>query len=172
MIRELTAQAERYPGQIWHEQVRWALSQMIKVTHQARSEGLRAVPPERLRRWLIYYDSAVQHGLDLHPVDPFSRGQSEATNLLLRLRERREDYLRFTVDLTVPATNNQGERDLRPVKTQIKISGCHASETGAANWLAVRSYVSTAAKDGVGAFEVIRRAFTSDLWMPPLAIGT
>jgi transposase len=63
----------------------------------------------------------------------------------------------------VPATDNQGERDLRPVKTQIKISGCHASEDGAANWLAVRSYVSTAAKHGIGAFTAIRRAFAGDL---------
>lgn len=170
VVRELTAQAERYPGQIWPEQIRWALSQMIKVVAAARTEGLAHVPPERLRRWLIYYDSGVQHGLDLHPEDPWRRGQSDARNLLLRLRERRADYLRFTVDLAVPATNNQGERDLRPVKTQIKISGCHASQAGAANWLTVRSYISTAVKHGIGAFEVIRRAFNGDVWMPPIAL--
>ena len=170
VVRELTACAERYPGQIWPEQIRWALSQMIKVVAAARAEGLRCIPAERLRRWLIYYDSGVQHGLDLHPEDPWRRGQSDARNLLLRLCERRADYLRFTVDLTVPATNNQGERDLRPVKTQIKISGCHASENGAANWLTVRSYVSTAVKHGIGAFEAVRRAFNDDVWMPPVAL--
>lgn len=70
----------------------------------------------------------------------------------------------------MPATNNQGERDLRQVKTQIKISGCHASENGAANWLTVRSYVSTAVKHGIGAFEAVRRAFNDDVWMPPVAL--
>jgi transposase len=54
----------------------------------------------------------------------------------------------------------------------VKISGCHASEAGAANKLAVRSYVFTAAKHSIGAFEAIRRAFTRDLWMPPIALET
>jgi hypothetical protein len=48
--------------------------------------------------------------------------------------------------LLTQATNNQGERDLRLVKTQVKISGCHQSETGAAAWLTVRSYISSAAE--------------------------
>jgi transposase len=170
VIRELTEQAEHHPGEHWAEQIRWSLSEMVKVARAARDEGLRGIPPERLRRWLVYYDSGVHHGLDLHPIDQASAGQSKATNLLLRLRDRRDAYLRFTVDLTVEPTNNQGERDLRPVKTQVKISGTHASEAGAANWLAVRSYLSSAAKNGVGAFEAMRRAFTGELWMPPIAL--
>lgn len=133
------------------------------------SRGPGPVPPEKLRRWLILYDSGLQHGPDLHPVDPDAGGQSKATNLLLRLRDHREDYLRFTVDLAVPATNNQAERDLRPVKTQVKISGCHASTTGAENWLAIHSYLVSAAKHGLRAFDAIRRALTGDAWMPPIA---
>jgi transposase len=70
----------------------------------------------------------------------------------------------------VPFTDNTGERALRPVKTQVKISGCHQSETGAANWLAVGSYLDSARKHGLSAFEAIHRAFTGNLWMPPVAL--
>jgi hypothetical protein len=48
----------------------------------------------------------------------------------------------------------------------VKISGCHQSETGAAAWLAVRSYLDSARKHGLNAFDAIRRAFTGHLWMP------
>ena len=69
----------------------------------------------------------------------------------------------------VPFTNNCGERALRPVKTQLKISGCHQSADGATAWLAVRSYLDSARKHGLSAFQAIHRAFTGNLWMPPIA---
>ncbi|MFD5065578.1 IS66 family transposase, partial [Streptomyces sp. NPDC058394] len=68
----------------------------------------------------------------------------------------------------VSFTNNCGERALRPVKTQLKISGCHQSEHGATAWLAMRSYLDSARKHGLSAFEAIHRAFTGNLWMPPI----
>jgi len=171
VIRELTWCDERFAAEHWAAQIRWAIAEMIKEAAKAKSEGLDHVPPERLRRWHIYYDSGVQVGLDLHPLDPASGAQSKQTNLLLRLRDDRDAYLRFTTDLTVPATNNQAERDLRPVKTQLKISGCHASKTGAENWLAIRSYLVTATKHGLGALDAIGRAITGDAWMPPIALA-
>jgi uncharacterized protein DUF6444/transposase IS66 family protein len=48
-------------------------------------------------------------------------------NLLQRLAGRDEQVLLFARDLAVPFPNNQAEHDLRPTKTQLKISGCHRS---------------------------------------------
>ncbi|WP_331751190.1 transposase (plasmid) [Streptomyces globisporus] len=59
------------------------------------------------------------------------RKQSTARNLLERLRDQAHDVLRYADGPHhVPFTNNCGERALRPVKTQLKISGCHQSEHG------------------------------------------
>lgn len=67
----------------------------------------------------------------------------------------------------VPATNNRAERDLRPVETQLKISGCHHAASSAKNWLAVRSYLVTTIKHGLSAFNALLRAITGNVWMPP-----
>jgi transposase len=75
--------------------------------------------------------------------------------------------LRFAHDLAVPFTNNQAERDLRPAKTQIKISGCHRSDSGARAWLRVRGYISTARKHGVNVLSALRDAITGNPWKPP-----
>ena len=69
-------------------------------------------------------------------------------NLLARLQARREDVLRFLADLAVPFTNNQAEQDGRMAKLKQKISGGFRSEQGAHDFAVVRSFISTAKKQG------------------------
>jgi transposase len=169
LIRELTAAEQNHPGQKWPGQVRWALSELNKQAITARQQGWKTIPPERAEIYLKSFHRGIAVGLSLHPRAP-GRKQSPTRNLLERLRDRAADVLRFCdAPLHVVMTNNTGERALRPVKTQIKISGCHQSETGAANWLKIRSYLDSARKHGLGAFEAIQRAFVGELWMPPIA---
>ena len=56
--------------------------------------------------------------------------------------------LRFLTDTAIPPTSNQAERDLRPSKTQQKISGRLRSEKTTRDRYAIRGYASTAAKHG------------------------
>jgi hypothetical protein len=170
VIRELTALHEQYPHQLWADQIRWALARLIEQAARARAAGLQHIPPEQIQVYQRVFDQGVAVGLRHHPRTSPTDAQSDATNVLERLRDRAHEYLRFTQDLAVAATNNQGERDLRPVKTQVKISGCHQSHDGAAAWLTVRSYVSSAVKHGISAFDAIRQAITGTPWMPPIAL--
>jgi transposase len=69
-------------------------------------------------------------------------------NLLLRLANRRQDVLRFLTDPNVPFTNNQAERDVRMMKVKQKISGSFRSLEGALDFAVIRSFISTAKKQG------------------------
>jgi transposase len=82
--------------------------------------------------------------------------RSKSRNLLERLIQFQEDVLRFMVQLDVPFTNNQGERDLRMSKVQQKISGCFRSELGAKIFSRIRSYLSTCQKNGVSSEQALR----------------
>jgi transposase len=171
LIRELTAADEANPGQKWPTQARDALLALNTAAHRARTAGLTQIPPEIAGFYLTLFTQAVAVGFSLHPRAP-GREQTKTRNLLERLRERGGEVLRFAHDLRVPFTNNQAERDLRPAKTQLKISGCHHSTAGATAWLRVRGYISTARKHGINVMTAIRDAITGDPWTPPVALPT
>ena len=70
------------------------------------------------------------------------------SNLLLRLSTRKQDTLRFLHDPAVPFTNNQAERDGRMMKVKQKISGGFRCDASAADFAVIRSFISTAKKQG------------------------
>src|SRR5674476_1055213 len=113
----------------------------------------------------------VVEGQRLNPPPPRTgkRGRPKlgpAAALLARLDRHRDDVLRFASDFRVPFDNNQAERDVRMVKLQQKISGGWRSESGARAFLAVRSYLSTARKNGQHALAVLRDLFAGRPWLP------
>jgi transposase len=171
LIRELTAVAEAHPGAEWPVQARRALADLATAAETARNEGLTAIPPEQSAEPLRLFRHAVLVGLSEHRRTP-GRKQSKARNLLERLRDREAEILRFTEDLAVPFTNNGSERDLRPVKTQLKISGCHRAASGAAAWLRVRGYISTVRKHGGDVLTALHDAITGNPWRPPQPVPT
>jgi len=82
------------------------------------------------------------------------------------MRDRADDYLRFARDLRVPFNNNEVEQVIRMSKLRIKVSGCMRSMSGAEVFCAIRSYLTTAARHGIGALDALTRAAQGDPWMP------
>ena len=167
LLRDLADAAETYPDAHWPVQISQALQGLIHAANQTRAQGLAAVP-DAVAQPLI---KAFRHGviLGLGQVKKASgRKQEPFRQLLQCLRDRQDDVLRFTTDLRIPATSNQAERDLRPAKTQQKISGRLRSEQATRHRYAIRGYTDTARKHGLSAMTAIRDALAGNPWMPPI----
>lgn len=171
IARELVAASETHPDQTWPKQALDALFALAAAADDARARGQSGITDQVADPLVRAWRDAITDGLAEHPRKP-GRKQSMTHNLLVRVRDRETDLLRFTRDVSVPFTNNQAERDLRPVKTQIKISGTSRSEASAQAWARIRGYVSTARKHGIGAYDAIHAATHGTPWTPPLPATT
>lgn len=167
LLRDLADAAETYPGAHWPAQVADALRGLIHAANTARSQHLAAVPADIAGPLVHAFRHGVILGLGQVPRRP-GRGQLKHRALLEALRDRRDDILRFTTDLRIPPTSNQAERDVRPAKTQQKISGRLRSEETTRHRYAIRGYISTASKHGTDVLAALRNAITGQPWMPPI----
>jgi transposase len=169
ILRDLEDAAQAYPDAIWPGQAADALRALIHAANTARAQGLAAVPAEDTAGDLRLFRNAVRVGLSgVRRVSGANTRQRPGRLLLECLDKREPDVLRFLTDLRIPPTSNQAERDLRPAKTQQKISGRLRSETAARHRYAVRGYISTAAKHGEDIITAIRGALAGNPWMPPI----
>ena len=121
------------------------------------------------------YQQILNEGFAQNPLPPLSpnakkkrgrRKKSKPRNLLERLDEHRKEALAFMYDFNVPFDNNQAELDIRMMKVQQKISGMFRTEDGAKAFCRIRSYISTARKNAVGAMDALTRLFSGNPFVP------
>ncbi len=133
----------------------------------ARAAGQPRLDDAALAEIASWYRGAVAKGI----TDNQHRcGQSGKDGLRLarRFRDHQEMILRFTTDLTVGFTSNQAERDVRPVKVQMRTSGgCWRTLEGLADFAIVQSYLSTAGKWGITKLDALTQLSTDGPWLPP-----
>jgi len=163
-LRELQALIE-IEKEAWAGVMHELLYAANKQVRQAKAGGAVALAEADRQRIAAAYDAALVMGFDLHEGQaplvrrPGARGRPPRRtghNLLLRLRDCKDDVLRFISDFDVPFTNNQAEQDIRMMKLRMKISGGFRTLAGAEIFATMRSVISTVRKHGIN----ILRALT------------
>ena len=163
-LRELIAASE-LPGQDWADKMIDLLVDTKDHVDQAVEAGKSSLDDQVLRGIERSYDRLIRQGWKANPEQP-TKKQTKTFNLLVRLDDYQDDVLRFAHDFRVPFDNNLAERDIRMAKLQQKISGCFRTLRGAQNYLLIRSYISTARKQGQNALDVLCSLFEGEPWMP------
>lgn len=155
-LRELKAliDIEKEP---WAKKMFRLLLDANKAVNRAAAQGAQVLAARIWRRIDSLYDAIVSRGIAFHeqqpPLErrPGARGRlarRPGHNLVVRLRDFKDDVLRFAADFAVPFTNNLAEQDIRMMKVKMKISGGFRTMAGAQTFATLRSACSTARKQG------------------------
>jgi transposase len=166
-LRELKALVE-IEKEDWARKMQRLLRRACHAANLAREQGV-CLKPRLIESFERSYDAILAQGLALHEAEqPLARAATRkhgkprgraprrtGHNLILRLATRKQDTLRFLHDPAVPFTNNQAERDGRMMKLRQKISGGFRSLEGATDFAVIRSFLSTAKKQGWAIIEAL-----------------
>jgi transposase len=150
----------------WANQAADALVAMLRLVADAITTA-DAVDADALATQIHRYRSAAQIGR----TQTAARSDAVMTKhnaLARRLLDRQDDYLRFTHNHRIPATNNGSEQDIRMIKLRQKVSGCLRTLTGATQFCAIRSYLSTTAKHGRHFFDTLVMLAEGRPWLPAI----
>lgn len=169
-LRELQAVCDSAPADewCWATQAADALVAMQTLVSDAIDARRDSVDEAALTEQIRRYRSAALIGIGQTAVRS-DKLMNKRNALAQRLINRQDDYLRFTRDWRVVPDNNGSERDIRMIKLRQKVSGGLRTLTGARQFCAIRSYLSTAAKHGMHSFDALVMLADGHPWMPATA---
>jgi hypothetical protein len=144
-----------------------ALRQLNRLVGAAHTAG-DAPDQADLARHLHVLRSAVVLGAQA-TAERASKLERKHHALFVRLRDRRDDYLRFVTNPAVPFDNNPAEQTIRMPKLRIKVSGSMRTLTGAEHFAAIRSYTATATRHGINTLDALITAAAGTAWIPTTA---
>ena len=173
LLRELLGIIENYPEQEWAKKMQEGLLALYKLVCGYRDKGI-PVPRELLLEHEKNYDGIIALARSENPPPPQvekKRGRKKKGKVLClieRLEKHKDSVLLFARNPSVPFTNNIAEQSVRNLKVKVKVAGCFRSKDGAKWYLKIRSYIDSARKHGIDAYEAVRLAFAGT---PQLCFG-
>jgi transposase len=149
LLRELQALIEN--NSLWAGKMHALLMKLYQLTDKGKSHLENLIP------YIQEYQSICQEANREEPQPTQKpRGKpksSKGRNLLNRLVQHQDSVLAFAKYDYIPFTNNQAERDIRPVKGKIKNAGCFRSTDGADHFARIQSFISSTRKQSQSVFK-------------------
>jgi transposase len=175
LLRELTFLVEQH-RQGWAQQMKELLLEVKAAVAQACSTGATELSQTQRLAFTRRYQQGVEQGFADNPPPETPVGkrrvaQTPARKLLKRLAQYAWEVLAFMRDFRVPFDNNLAERDLRMMKVKQKVAGCFRTVRGADLFAGLRSYLSTARKQGQPLLQALTQALLGTPFIPSTLAG-
>lgn len=154
-------------GQRWARSLQKLLGRLYKTKQALLGQGLGSAPKEMLENVDKQYDRILGRAFSRNPYrrqGARKRGRpkkGKILSLVERLRDLKDDVLRFFTDFRVPFSNNVGEKSFRMSKVKMKVAGSFRSRDGGSDFCTIFSIIDTVRKNGGNAFKALVQLFNN-----------
>ena len=171
---KLVGVIENHPEQKWSKMFQDMLNELYILKKSYHCCGRNLLDSCYLDYYDLKYDEIIRIAKRENPptvTTEVKRGRKKRSKVLAlveRLASLKDSMLLFVRNFEVPFTNNSAEQTIRNLKSKSKVAGNFRSDDGSKWYLQIRSYIDSARKHGVNAFEAVKLAFTET---PSLCFG-
>lgn len=137
----------------WSKEMDKLLLEIKNKKEEYIKKGIKTFSKEELKKYSERYDELINEGNEENKKSDSKYIKREEKAILNRLKKYKASHLQYAYNFKLPFDNNLSERDLRPIKTKKKMSGCHRSYKGLKDYCNIRSIISTCKKQGIDYFK-------------------
>lgn len=157
LLRDLKKVEINIPNRSW-------CTDMIKLfqeyDHQRKeliSRNIDTFSTEEINNFILKLDDYLLKGLEENEKDSTPYYASKELTLIYRIMEYRDNYIYWIFDFNLPFTNNLSERNLRGIKSKMKVSGQFQNVDRAKDYANIRSYIETCRLYGKNEYDCLSR---------------
>ena len=157
LLRDLKKVEVNIPERTWCKKM---IELFQKYDHQRKElikTGIDTFTEDEINEFILQIDHLLLQGLEENEQDPKPYYANKEMTLIWRIMEYRDNYIYWILDFSIPFTNNLSERNLRGIKSKMKIAGQFQNIERARDYANIRSYIETCRLYGKNEYDSLAR---------------
>lgn len=157
LLRDLKKVEINIPERSWCKEGIKLFQEFDHKRNELIKEGKDTFTGEEINEFILRLDDVLLKGLEENENDSRPYYAKKEKTLIYRIIKYRDNYIYWILDFDIPFTNNLSERNLRGIKSKMKVSGQFQNIDRAIDYANIRTYIETCRIYGVNEYECLSR---------------
>ena len=157
LLRDLKKVEINIPERTWCKEGIKLFQEFDHRRNELMSKGIDTFTGDEINEFILKLDQILLKGLEENEVDSTPYYAAKEKTLIYRIIEYRDNYIYWILDFDIPFTNNLSERNLRGIKSKMKVSGQFQNIDRAVDYANIRSYIETCRIYGKNEYDCLSR---------------
>ena len=157
LLRDLKKVEMNIPDRTWCKDTINLFQEYDHKRNELISNNIDNFSDEEINNFIWKLDDYLLKGLEENEANNKPYYSEKELTLIYRIMEYRDNYIYWILDFEIPFTNNLSERNLRGIKSKMKVSGQFQNIERAKDYANIRSYIETCRIYGKNEYDCLSR---------------